>query len=58
MFQSEPSLTNYDEVPITKFFTHVDYSSKSILDLVEGKEFLLKESSMDLKDSTFGLIDI
>ena len=58
MFQSEPSLTNYDEVPITKFYTHADYSSKPILDLVVGKEFLLKESSMELEDSTFGLIDI
>ena len=42
---------------MNKFYTYTDYTSKPITDLVIANEILIKESVIELEDSTFGLID-
>ena len=44
-------------MPVNSFYTYADYTTKPITDLVMAKDILLKESVIELEDSTFGLID-
>ena len=57
MYQTKPSLTDYSGVPINKFYTYTDYTTKPITDLVMAKEFFIKESVIELEDGILGLID-
>lgn len=47
----------YNKTPLISFYVDGEYTSKAVKGLMKGREFLLKESLIELEDDLIGLID-
>jgi len=54
----KPSLKDYTKgIPLVKYYVDGEYSAKAVKHLAKGREFLYKESLIELEDDLFGIID-
>lgn len=53
----KPNLKDYHKEPLVKYFVDAEYTAKAIKYYMKGKEFLFKESLVELEDDLIGIID-